>query len=577
MTSNHEPLDVLDRVAFSQGSDARQLRIVCWGVALLLGAVQVWGFRHLANSDGISYLDMGDAFSRVGWGALVNAHWSPLYPGLLGLALRILKPSGYWDAPAAHLVNFAIYVGALASFDFFWRTLLSSHRKESPRFSPEGSITLPEWAWLPLGFALFVWTTLRLIDLALLTPDVCVIAFVYLASGLVIRIRMNPAGWRTFFTLGLVLGLGYLAKAPLFPMAFVFLGVSALVVGNARAALPRVSVALLVFLIIACPLVRALSIAHGRLTFGDSARLNYWHFINESPMVNWQGEPSGSGTPEHPTRKILDAPPLYEFATPIKATYPCWYDVPYWNEGMKPHFDIRGQARVLITSLVEYFRIFAMMQGGLIAGTLMLILFGGRGHTSARDIGKQWHLLIPALAGMGMYALVYVESRFLAAYVVLFWAAILSGIRVPGSTESRRVAAAASIAMLVTLGIQVAGRTGTDITEGIADRGKVQCEVAEGLKRLGVQRGDTVASAGDSYVAYWARLAKVSIVAEVPDYSGESFWWAADPQVKAKVFEAFGKTGAKVVVADRMPLPNWSADWQRVGNTSYYVHFLTRP
>jgi hypothetical protein len=54
--------------------------MACWGVALLVGAVQAWGGRHLVNPDGISYLDMGDAFSRVGWSAMVNGYWSPLYP-----------------------------------------------------------------------------------------------------------------------------------------------------------------------------------------------------------------------------------------------------------------------------------------------------------------------------------------------------------------------------------------------------------------------------------------------------------------------------------------------------------------
>lgn len=32
------------------------------------------------NVDGISYLDMGDAYLRGGWRMLVNGHWSPPLP-----------------------------------------------------------------------------------------------------------------------------------------------------------------------------------------------------------------------------------------------------------------------------------------------------------------------------------------------------------------------------------------------------------------------------------------------------------------------------------------------------------------
>ena len=31
----------------------------------------------------------------------------------------------------------------------------------------------------------------------------------------------------------------------------------------------------------------------------------------------------------HPVRKLFDAPPIYEFATPLKGTSPVWYDPSY--------------------------------------------------------------------------------------------------------------------------------------------------------------------------------------------------------------------------------------------------------
>jgi len=72
----------------------------------------------------------------------------------------------------------------------------------------------------------------------------------------------------------------------------------------------------------------------------------------------------------------------------------------------------------------------------------------------------------------------------------------------------------------------------------------------------------------------WPHIAELSIVAETRDVGNGSFWWAADPQARARVFQAFAQTGAKALVADRMPAPDWSGDWQQIGNTSYFVHLL---
>src|SRR6476660_7526917 len=73
------------------------LRITFFSFAIVVGLIQVVDSRNAMNVDGISYLDMGDAYLRGGWGMLVNGHWSPLYPWLLGVAKALIKPSAYWE------------------------------------------------------------------------------------------------------------------------------------------------------------------------------------------------------------------------------------------------------------------------------------------------------------------------------------------------------------------------------------------------------------------------------------------------------------------------------------------------
>src|SRR6266566_7858750 len=101
-------------------SGYRLLRIGCWFVALALGAIDAWVTRFTMYPDGVSYLDVGDAFWRADWHNAINAYWSPVYPLIAGLFLKVFKPSIYGEYPLVHLVNFLIYVVALICFEFFF-------------------------------------------------------------------------------------------------------------------------------------------------------------------------------------------------------------------------------------------------------------------------------------------------------------------------------------------------------------------------------------------------------------------------------------------------------------------------
>jgi 4-amino-4-deoxy-L-arabinose transferase-like glycosyltransferase len=137
---------------------------------------------------------------------------------------------------------------------------------------------LPKWALLALGYTLFIWVALDWITIGYAGPDLLMSAFVYLASHILLCIRRGSTRWLTFVLLGVVLGCGYLTKAFMFPMSFIFLGISMFLVKNLRSALPRVLIALIVFFLVCSPLIVALTKAKGYPTFGLSGKLNYaWH------------------------------------------------------------------------------------------------------------------------------------------------------------------------------------------------------------------------------------------------------------------------------------------------------------
>jgi len=555
----------------------RRLIAIFWVIAVVLGAFLAWDSRHAMNPDGMCYLDMAEAYLRGDWDMAINGHWSPLYSWLLGLAMVVLKPSPFWEFSVAHLVNFVIYLCTLGSFHFFLLQLLRYNQGVN---DGSGGVTLPSWAWIALGYTLFMWSTLNVITISLVTPDVLVPLFVYLASGILLRMRIGSASFLTFILFGLVLGFGYLAKTAMLPLGLVFLGVSFFTARKLRIALPRVLIASVVFLLIAGPYILALSRAKGRLTFGDSGKLTYAFWVNDISLnLHWQGEPAGTGTPKHPTRKICDAPLVYEFGSPIGGTYPAWYDPSYWHEGLDPHFDLKGQIKLFKengTTLLQTFR-----SSGLLVGCLILYLFGGKGWSCLRDIAKQWALLVPAIAAFMMYLLICIQPRYLGSFIVLIWLGIFSGMRLPDSPHSKKMMQSAVTAMLFVMMVAIffspilsAFSKCGQLMQGQNPWPHPQYEVAQGLSRMGLQPLDKVASVGNSFKAYWARLARAKIVAEIPFTDVDDFW-AADRSVRLQVIDRLATTGAKAIVASNIPHLARTDKWQRIGSTGYYAYLLS--
>lgn len=415
--------------------DAR-LKALLYSVAIIFGAIQAWGGRYEISPDGISYLDIADAYLRGDWAIAFNAQWSPLYCWLLIPVLLVVKHSPAWEFPAVHILNFAIYLFSLVCFDFLMRRL-SRYRREFEDGRLDNShdnsqAGLPEWAWITLGYALFMWASFEMINIAYVQPDLLVAASVYLATGILLGMRMGQAGWRAFIALGAVLGFGYLAKAPMFLLAFVFLALSLWAAGNTRKALPRAAVALVVFLSIAGPFIFAISEVKGRPTFGDSGKLNYAWYVNDvTRFIHWQEGDIAYGTPAHTTRKIFDSPAVYEFARPIESTYPPWYDPSYWYEGVKPRFDLAGQLKVLRWSAGVWWHLLFNMQKGMIVLILILLCMTGRSALRRRNLIVSSYLFVPALAAFGMFSLVNLEARYIAPFFVLACMGMLSLVRLP--------------------------------------------------------------------------------------------------------------------------------------------------
>jgi hypothetical protein len=549
----------------------RAVRILFAVLIVAVGGLSAWIGRYSLCPDGISYLDIGDAFAGHHWREAINSYWSPLYPWILGFAVHPFVLSPKWELPIVQCVNLGIYLLTLCCFEFFLRSALKSIQPDRERGKNDG-IPLPEWALLVLGYSIFLWSTLDLISVSAVSPDLLTAGMVYLIAGLLVRVRTG-APQSELALLGLVLGISYWSKAVMFPLGLTYLALVWFALPRERGRLFKIGIVGLFFALVSAPLILGLTYKEGRVTFGDSGWLNYATLVSPGGRVrNWQGEPPESGVPLHPTRQAYQHPSVFEFAMPIGGTYPPTYDPAYWNAGHRWTFNFRAQALVVLRHLLMYLQLFLNSQPGLVVGVLTWLALGGK--PTCRAILRNWFLLAMCLSALGIYMLVHVETRFLGAQVVIAWIAILSGIRLHTELTPDKLVITLVGAVTITILISVFAGTAHLLRDGGVCSAAAHVEVAEDLESVRVHQGSKVAVFGDGDWAYWARLAHLRIVAEIMSPDTPAFW-ASTPEEKTRVYQALVKAGAIAVITEPLlPFVTLDDGWSRLGNTPYYIRWL---
>ena len=208
---------------------------------------------------------------------------------------------------------------------------------------------------------------------------------------------------------------------------------------------------------------------------------------------------------------------------------------------------------------------------------LILVLVSPDAPRGFKKILRSWPLLVPGLTAPCLYLLISVEPRYVAPFLLLVLLGLFPGIFLPNGKD----AAKRTVISTVLVAASLMAFTALLVLYHLAgfprgDTGELWVQVGTSLNTAGVQPGEDVAIIGDSSDGCrWARMARVRIVAQVLREDVGAFWRVSDPRVKADVYDAFVRSGAKAVVAEKIPPSDAFADWQRLGDTDYYVHFLS--
>ncbi|HUQ82894.1 MAG TPA: hypothetical protein VM076_17210 [Gemmatimonadaceae bacterium] len=521
---------------------------------VMFGVMALWLARDGLNADGIAYLDASDVFLSGRWPASGSGYWSPLYPTLLALARLVGGTAPARELAIAHAVNLVAFLLAYGALEL----MLFSARRATP--TREAGAEPNDITWALVAYGVFAIATIAWIRMWILTPDMLVASAMFAAAAFTIRIAHGNGRWGSAIALGTILGLGYLTKAALLPIGVVVLATLAFV-ARRRGAIPLTAAAALLFAAISARQIAYVSALKGSPTFSDVGRLSHLWFIADvpGPVSSAFPLPARLPSPTGTAQTLLTLgtgdphPAVYDIDAPIPGTLPIWYDAGYWYRGVVAPLRPFAIAR----AVVRHARVYLELFGLLIAGGLAAAFAGPVSRRAVLSMRPEPLLVVPAIAGLAMYALVLVQDRYVAPFALL----LLAGLVPPWAVDelSRRIRAGFATSAIVSLPL-VAHQMRVDTTYW---RGSAQMRtnVVSALATRGIPSGARLGFIGDAYDALWAREGRFRFVTLLPRAESSRFWDLPSAE-QGRVLAHMREQGAAAIVAEAPALGVNTAGWE---------------
>jgi hypothetical protein len=482
-------------------------------VLLIAGSLaQLVNATDTVNADGINYIELAQRAAAGHPDFVANGYWSPLYPALIAVGLTIVRPFHLDALPVARGVNLVVIVVCALAFEWLLAVL---ERASGNVPAVDVRPTPHAIARRTAAYALLLWEVLRLQQAATVTPDLLVFCTLACITGFLVIRRARPLTNREATAFGIVLGVGYLAKAVMLPVGLAALAVFALLCWRRRSAgsLLDLGRACLAYVVIAAPLIAVQTRTQGHLSFGETGRLNYRWYVSHAGEPREQDEPiarTAVRTSRDPALvKLTSVPGAVLAAGERRGSFPYGFDPSRFERRDREgaHLPLASQWRVLHLNLYWYW---------VVAGTLSLlallpIVLAALDRLPPRE--SLWPALIPALALLPLYLLTHVEGRLCGPAIVTLLVTLLYA----APTATRRRLRLVQVGAVVAVTLAVLRWTLLGAYRGYHDGPRDdQARVARAAAARGLRPGETIAVVGSPYGLYWVHLVRLRLAVAIP-------------------------------------------------------------
>jgi 4-amino-4-deoxy-L-arabinose transferase-like glycosyltransferase len=547
-------------------------------VSALVGA-------YRTDADTVAYFDISDAIRNHNWHSAINAYWFPFYPGLLTIARGLFGFRVQYEFMAARLLdaqlNLLVVLAAVALAASVRRLMLARGTAQE-RLLPARTLFL----WVAVVAYFFA-----SIDLLNPKPDTLVSTLMLLAVAALFRAQAEDR-LRYWVAVGVCGGLAYWAKSFALPFFLILIVLAAIAYLRRMRVLGRLALALFVFVLIAAPLTWQISAQRGRFTYGESGRLNLAWMVNRADRFNpvadataWQPG-SATASLKHPGELLSRSPSIAYYGGPDSfGTTPQWTDVSYWSDGLAPRLVLRDTLAAIKSNLAVLGSAIVMrFQAVLLA--VLLGLWGFRMRKASVADPTVLVSLALAIASIALYAVVYLEPRYIAFAFVLMAAvyAATSLTRAPGvSGRSLHAAVLIAAALILLFGLQAIIREWRQAKQE-GDH-PLQGFYSHAIDSAGAQlatlypQGAEVACMGDTACwtdPYWARYAGLRVTAIVE--TGHGFEQESAEQGCTKLaqnpvaLDALRSRNVRAIVAQFNGTQPCDAAWRPLGTSPNFFY-----
>ncbi|MEW6532627.1 MAG: hypothetical protein AB1473_17485 [Thermodesulfobacteriota bacterium] len=543
-----------------------RIRVAFWLIGSALGILLAYTGRYFINSDAPIYIEMGEAFLARNWWGLVNFTFSPVYAVLMALAQALLNPDRLSELQVLRGVNVLCLLAAMGACDLFMAAL----KREWNALREPDTQPLPWPVVCLVSYSLFLVAALVMIRVRLMNPDMLVFAVALICMVLVLKIRRTPEKLLPWVLLGGLAAVGYLTKAFFFlfsPMVFL---VAWLSTAPLKKSISRAILAAAVMLVVSAPLIGALSYRKGGFSYGEGGRHLYALTI------------SGQGEPIFPPRLISEQPRALSYNFDVDCTRPGAFDVCYFTIGFQPkydwpvHFAFAARNAGLVFEQNPWLAL-------VILWFLAQLFIGSFRAWSFRPLHLSLVLIASGVWGTALFCLISMEPRYVAPFVYLGFMGLVVGLRYPTNEASPLHRATWSAVLLSACLLAVLAHSAVDqsLRGLVSTQEKAsyweaffeEVAVRDYLLKKGLITKDLVGIVGNPPM-YWARLAEVRILGEIPDAKE---FMQATAQDRAQAARGMKDAGFKALIGKGNSFSNLHPEgWEQVpGTRDYYVKMLS--